>query len=380
MKWTQEFRDGSLAQGLANALAAEARSDRRYAFMEFCGGHTHALYEHGLLDLLPDNLRMVHGPGCPVCVLPIGRLDQAIDLAKRPAVTLCAYGDVLRVPASKGRSLQSARAEGAEVRMITSALEAVALAREQPEREVVLFAIGFETTTPPTALAVEQAAREGLANFSVLCNHVRTPAAMRRILAGAEGEGTPEVAIDGLVGPGHVSTVIGTQPYEPFARDFGSPVAVAGFEPLDLLQAILMLLRQVNAGRAAVELQYGRAVRPEGNRTALDLMARVFALRDRFEWRGLGEVPQSALMLAEAYAGFDAERRFDLPEAQVQDNPACICGDVLRGAADPPDCKLFASACTPDRPMGSCMVSPEGACAAHYAYRRFDARREAAAP
>jgi hydrogenase expression/formation protein HypD len=350
--------------------------------MEFCGGHTHALYEHGLLDLLPANVRMVHGPGCPVCVLPIGRLDQAIELAKRPGVTLCAYGDVLRVPASRGRSLQSARAEGAEVRMITSALEAVARARQEPERDVVFFAIGFETTTPPTALALEQAAREGLTNFSVLCNHVLTPAAMRRILTGGDGPGAPEVAIDGLVGPGHVSTVIGTRPYATFARDFGRPIAVAGFEPLDLLQAILMLLRQVNAGRAEVELQYRRAVRPEGNRTALDLMNRVFAVRDSFEWRGLGSLPRSALTLAEAYADFDAERRFDLAEARVQDNPACICGDVLRGAADPPDCKLFATACTPERPMGSCMVSPEGACAAHYAYRRFDradSRRRAAA-
>jgi hydrogenase expression/formation protein HypD len=324
------------------------------------------------LDLLPEPVRMIHGPGCPVCVLPIGRLDQAIDLAKRSRVALCAYGDVLRVPASERASLQSARAEGADVRMMTSALEAVALARERPELEVVLFAIGFETTTPPTALAIQQAAREGLDNFSVLCNHVLTLAAMRRILAGGDQADGPDVAVDGLVGPGHVSTVIGTEPYRAFAAEYGRPVVVAGFEPLDLLKAILMLVRQVNAGRAAVDLQYTRAVAPEGNPTARGLMEQVFETRDRFEWRGLGEIPHSALQLTDAYAAYDAERRFALPEASVQDNPACICGDVLRGVADPPACKLFATACTPEHPMGSCMVSPEGACAAHYAYRRFD--------
>ncbi|MCX7673083.1 MAG: hydrogenase formation protein HypD [Thiobacillaceae bacterium] len=367
MNYIDEFRDGALAQGLARAIAAEARAQREYHFMEFCGGHTHAIARYGVPGLLPPNVRMIHGPGCPVCVLPVGRIDQAIRLALEEKVTLCTYADTMRVPASAGLTLQRARARGADVRMIYAVSDALALARAQPERQVVLFAIGFETTTPPTAVAVLRAQAEGLKNFSVLCCHVLTPPAMQAILA------APQVHLDGFVGPAHVSTVIGTRPYEPFAREQGKPVVIAGFEPLDVMQAILMLIRQVNAGRAEVENEYTRAVSREGNRKAQALMAEVFERRDSFEWRGLGELPASALRLRAPYAAFDAERRFGLTYQGVPDHKACECAAILRGVKRPADCKLFGTVCTPDTPMGACMVSSEGACAAYYSYGRHQA-------
>jgi len=315
-------------------------------------------------------LRLIHGPGCPVCVLPIGRVDLAIALALSRGVILCTYGDTLRVPASDGLSLMKARSRGADIRMVYSTLDALQIARDHPQREVVFFAIGFETTTPPTALAIQQAEREGLANFSVLCCHVLTPAAMRTILdAPAAGEGGA-VALDGFIGPAHVSAVIGTRPYEFVAADYHKPVVIAGFEPLDVMQAILMLVRQVNDGRAEVENEFSRAVSREGNLKAQQRMAEVFELRREFEWRGLGVVPDSALKLREAYAGFDAERRFELAYRSVPDNPACECAAILRGARRPQDCRIFGTVCTPEFPVGSCMVSSEGACAAHYSYGR----------
>jgi hydrogenase expression/formation protein HypD len=323
-----------------------------------------------LSDLLPPAVKMIHGPGCPVCVLPIGRIDQAIGLALTHGVMLCSYGDCLRVPASDGLSLQKARAQGADVRMVYSVSDAVQLARQNPQREVVFLAIGFETTTPPTAFAVSQAAALGLRNFSLLCNHVLTPAAMRAILAISD-TGDSGARLHGFIGPAHVSTVIGSRPYETFAADYGKPVVIAGFEPLDVLQAILMLLRQINSGRAEVENEFTRAVSRDGNRKAQALIAEVFELRASFEWRGLGCIAQSALQLCAPYARFDAEARFGVGYHAVADRPGCECAAILRGQKRPRDCRIFATACTPDNPVGSCMVSPEGACAAHYTYGRF---------
>ena len=370
MKYIDDFRDGELARALGAAIHAEARPDREYRLMEFCGGHTHAISRYGIADLLPPQIRLIHGPGCPVCVLPIGRIDQAIRLALDHGAILCTYGDTLRVPASDKLSLLRAKGRGADVRMVYSPLDALQVARAHPTRDVVFLAIGFETTTPPTAVAVKRARAEGLANFSLLCNHVLTPAAMHAILAAPAG-----VQLDGFIGPAHVSTVIGSAPYEPFARDHGKPVVIAGFEPLDVMRAIQMLVRQINDGRAEVENEFTRAVTPAGNRKAQALVAEVFELREAFEWRGLGTVPASALKLRPAFAAFDAEIRFGVPYAAVPDHKACECAAILRGDKRPEECRIFGTACTPDNPVGSCMVSSEGACAAHYTYGRF---REAA--
>ncbi|MFM2347054.1 MAG: hydrogenase formation protein HypD [Pseudomonadota bacterium] len=371
MKYVDEFRDGELARQLAAKIRAEARPDRRYHFMEFCGGHTHALSRYGVPALLPDHVQMVHGPGCPVCVLPIGRIDQAIGLALQHGAIVCTYGDTMRVPASGQLSMQRAKARGADIRMVYSPADALKIARANPEREVVFFAIGFETTTPPTALVLKQAAAEDLANFSVLCCHVLTPSAITHILESPEVKQWGTVPLDGFVGPAHVSILIGSAPYEGFARDYRKPVVIAGFEPLDVMQAILMLVRQVNDGRHEVENEFTRAVTREGNAAAQALVAEVFALRENFEWRGLGEVAFSALRIRDAFARWDAERRFDLRYQPVPDHKQCDCGAILRGVKRPSDCKLFATVCTPENPMGSCMVSSEGACAAHYSYGRW---------
>ncbi len=371
MKYIDEFRDGAIARQLAAAIAREARGDRRYHLMEFCGGHTHAISRYGIKDLLPPGVRMIHGPGCPVCVLPIGRIDNAIELSARPGMIVATYADTMRVPASKGLSLQKAKARGADIRMVYSSADAIGIARENPGREVVFFAIGFETTTPPTAVAIRQAAELGLANFSVFCNHVLTPAAIANILESPEVRDLGTVPLDGFIGPAHVSTVIGTQPYEFFAEEYQRPVVVAGFEPLDVMQAILMLVRQLNEGRAEVENEFTRAVTREGNAKAKALVAEVFELRRSFEWRGLGEVPYSALRIKEKYRAYDAEARYGIGYRSVADNKACECGAILRGVKQPADCKIFGTVCTPENPIGSCMVSSEGACAAHYAYGRF---------
>ena len=371
MKYVDEFRDGQLAQGLARAIAAEALPDRRYNFMEFCGGHTHAISRYGVPDLLPSNVRMIHGPGCPVCVLPIGRIDLAIMLALEKGVILCTYADTLRVPASGRLSLMRAKARGGDIRMVYSVTDAIKIARDNPNKEVVFFAIGFETTTPPTAEAIRHADSEGMKNFSVLCCHVLTPSAIINILESPEVRVLGTVPLDGFVGPAHVSTVIGSRPYEFFAEEYRKPVVIAGFEPLDVMQAILMLIRQVNEGRAEVENEFTRAVTPDGNLKAQKLVSEVFELRRTFEWRGLGEVPYSALKIRGQYAQLDAERRFNLEYKPVPDNKSCECGAILRGLKKPIDCKLFGTVCTPEDPMGSCMVSSEGACAAHYSYGRY---------
>lgn len=371
MKYIDEFRDGALAQGLARAIHHTADARRDYYFMEFCGGHTHTISRYGLVDLLPDNVKMIHGPGCPVCVLPIGRIDQAIRLALESDVMLCTYGDCLRVPASDGLSLLRAKAQGGDIRMVYSSADALALAERYPEKQVVFFAIGFETTTPPTAVVIKQAAARGMKNFSVLCCHVLTPSAISSILESPEVRQWGTVRLDGFVGPAHVSTIIGSRPYEPFAEAYRKPVVIAGFEPLDVMQAIRMLIYQVNDGRAEVENEFSRAVDRDGNLKAQALVAEVFEVRKDFEWRGLGVLAHSALQIRCQFAEFDAEKRFSLTYAPVLDHPACDCGAILRGVKRPQDCKLFGTVCTPENPVGSCMVSSEGACAAHYTYGRY---------
>ena len=374
MKYIDEFRDGVVARRIAARIAKEARRDRRYRLMEFCGGHTHSLWRYGIVGMLPPEVEMIHGPGCQVCVLPIGRLEQAIALARRPEIILCTFGDMMRVPSRDRKSLIKAKAEGADIRMVYGGSDALRIARENPTREVVFFAIGFETTTPATAAIVKKVADLGLDKFSVFCNHVLTPAAIDAILGSPEArEG--RIRVDGFVGPGHVSTIIGTAPYERFAREHEKPVVVSGFEPLDLMQSILMLVRQLNEGRHEVENEYTRAVVRDGNGKAMALVSEVFELRPRFEWRGLGTLPDSALQLRPAYAAWDAEKKWDIPYEAVPDHKACACGAILRGLAKPTDCKIFGTACTPESPVGSCMVSPEGSCAAVYAYGRLLGKR-----
>ena len=366
MDSTADFRDKETAQALSQRIREEVDPARNYRYMEFCGGHTHVLARWGLTDLLPKNIRMIHGPGCPVCVLPIGRVDMALDLALNKNVTLCTYADMMRVPGSGGRTLFKAKAEGADVRMVYSPTDALTLALQNPDREVVFFAIGFETTTPPTALVLKAAKAKNVKNFSVVCSHVITPAAMQHIMLSHGSDAAP--FIDGVVGPAHVSAVIGEAPYRDFVHQWHIPVVICGFEPLDMLLSILMLVRQTNAGKAQVENEFTRAVPAEGNPVALALMKETFVLRDSFAWRGLGKLPQSALALAPAYAEFDAEKRFHLVEHDVPDNKACECGAILRGEKEPRDCRAFGTVCTPIHPIGACMVSSEGACAAYFSY------------
>lgn len=361
MRYIDEFRRNDVARAFAEEMATVI--DRPMQVMEVCGGHTHAIFKYGLNDLFPPQLTALHGPGCPVCVTPMGKIDQAIALARRPNVTLVSYGDMLRVPGSQS-SLLEEKARGAEVRIVYSPLDALQIAQEKPDREVVFFAIGFETTAPANAMALLRAHRQRITNFSLVSNHVQVAPAMKAVLD------APDVHIDGFVGPGHVSTIIGTQPYEYIVRDYGLPVVVSGFEPLDLLQSFLMVLRQLRDGRAELENQYVRSVRPNGNATALAVLEEVFEPCD-LEWRGLGWIPQSGLRIRKKYADYDAERRFpNETTVPATDHPACICGDVLRGAKQPHDCKIFGTACTPETPLGACMVSSEGACAAVYKYRK----------
>ena len=369
MRFVDEYRSGEVAARLAERIAALVEPGRHYKVMEVCGGHTHAIYKHGVEDLLPDEIELVHGPGCPVCVIPMGRQDDAIAIAERPEVIFTTFGDMMRVPASKG-SLLDAKARGADVRMVYSPLDALKLARQNPEREVVFFAIGFETTTPSTALTLLRARAEGVRNFFVFANHVTIIPAIRAILD------SPDLRLDGFIGPGHVSTVIGTRPYRFIARDFGKPVVVSGFEPLDVLQGVYMVLRQLRDGRSEVENQYTRVVRDEGNPLALKAIADTMELRTTFEWRGLGFISQSALKLRPEFADFDAELRYEVPGVRVADPKACQCGEVLKGVIKPWECKVFGTACTPDHPIGTCMVSSEGACAAYYNFGRFARERE----
>ena len=361
MKFVDEFRDSDLIAKTREEIRRLAEPGRHYRLMEVCGGHTHAIYRFGLKDVLPENIELIHGPGCPVCVLPMGRIDDGLALARRPEVIFAAFGDMMRVPGAHGSPLEH-KARGLDVRIVYSPTDALKLARTNPDRHVMFFAIGFETTAPSTALTLMRAKAEGIENFSVFCNHVTIIPAIRAILD------SPDMRLDGFIGPGHVSTVIGCRPYEWIAKDEGKPIVVSGFEPLDMLQAIVMLLRQMKEGRTEVENQYKRVVPWEGNRAALGVMAEVFDLRPYFEWRGLGFISQSALRLKDAYARWDAERVFNVEGVRVTDPKAAQCGEVLKGVLKPAQCKLFGKECTPEHPVGALMVSSEGSCAAYYNY------------
>ena len=372
MRFVDEYRQpGGIA--MLSAEIVRLSADRPVKLMEVCGGHTHAIYKHGLQDLLPPTVELVHGPGCPVCVIPMGRIDDAIAITRQPGVIFATYGDMMRVPSSTG-SLIDAKADGADVRFIYSPLDALALARRNPDREVVFFAVGFETTAPSTAATLLRAREEGITNFSVFCNHVTIIPAMKAILD------SPGMSLNGFIGPGHVSTIIGVAPFEFIPREYGLPIVISGFEPSDILQSVVMLLRQLGSGTATVENQYARVVRHTGNRRAMEMMMETMQLRPFFEWRGLGFISQSALALRPEFAEYDAEVRFALPNVRVTDPKACQCGEVLKGAIKPWQCKVFGTACTPETPIGSCMVSPEGACAAYYNYGRYSLMRQGAQP
>ena len=361
MRYVDEFRDPELITKAAEEIRRLAETGHHYRIMEVCGGHTHAIYRFGLKDILPNNIELIHGPGCPVCVLPMGRIDDGLDIARKNDAIFAAFGDMMRVPGAHGSPFEH-KARGTDVRIVYSPADALQIARKNPDRHVIFFAIGFETTAPSTALTLMRAKREDIHNFSVFCNHVTIVPAIRAILD------SPDMRLDGFIGPGHVSTVIGCRPYEWIARAEGKPVVTSGFEPLDLLQSIVMLLRQLRAGEAKVENQYKRVVPWEGNRAALKAMAEVFELRPHFEWRGLGFISQSALSIRKEYAEWDSEQRFDVPETRVADPKAAQCGEVLKGVLKPAQCKLFGKECTPEHPIGALMVSSEGSCAAYYSY------------
>jgi hydrogenase expression/formation protein HypD len=368
MRFVDEYRDPAAARALV-ARITDLAGDGEFKFMEVCGGHTHTIYRHGIEHLLPPSVELVHGPGCPVCVIPMGRVDDAISVAKEPGAIFTSFGDMMRVPGSKGNLLK-AKAEGADVRFVYSPLDALRIAVDNPGREVVFFAVGFETTAPSTALTLLRARELHVTNFSVFSNHVTIVPPIKAILE------SPDLRLDGFLGPGHVSTVIGQRPYRFVPAQYGKPLVTAGFEPLDILHAIAMLLAQIAERRCEVENQYSRVVREEGNPKALAILAEVFELRPHFEWRGLGFISQSALKLRSEFAPFDAEVRYEIPGVRVADPKACQCGEVLKGVIKPWECKVFGTACTPETPIGTCMVSSEGACAAYYNFGRM--HREAA--
>jgi hydrogenase expression/formation protein HypD len=362
MKYIDEFRNSAVAKKLIEQIHGAVKPKINYCLMEFCGGHTHAIHRYALSQLLPKNIKLIHGPGCPVCVLPIPRIDQAIWLASQENVILCSYADMLRVPGDHQDSLIKAKSRGADVRIIYSVGDALKIAQNNPEKIIVFFAIGFETTTPPTAHALLEAKRLGLTNFKVFCNHVLTPVAMAAILH------TDEVQIDGFIGPSHVSIVIGSDAYKKVSDDYQKPIVIAGFEPLDVLQSILYLIELINNKKVAIINQYSRAVSTAGNTNAQQMIAEVLEIRDEFSWRGLGAIPHSGLKIKAAYQNYDAEVYFNIPLFNSDDVKACECPQILRGLKEPRECKLFGKACTPEHPMGACMVSSEGACAASYQY------------
>ncbi|HEV2016793.1 MAG TPA: hydrogenase formation protein HypD [Gemmatimonadaceae bacterium] len=371
MQFVDEFRDPTSIRHLADEIARRS-AGKTFKFMEVCGGHTHSIYKHGLQDLLPQNVELVHGPGCPVCVIPMGRIDDAMAIARNPGVIFATFGDMMRVPSSSG-SLLDAKADGADVRFVYSPLDALKLARDNPDRQVVFFAVGFETTAPSTAATLLRARSEGLRNFSVFCNHVTIIPAIKAILD------SPGMQLDGFIGPGHVSTIIGLSPFEFIPALYRKPLVVSGFEPADILQSIVMILDQLEKRAPAVENQYARVVRPEGNRRALEILSTTMELRPHFEWRGLGFITQSALKVRAEFADWDAEVRYPVPGLRVADPKACQCGEVLKGVIKPWQCRVFGTACTPETPIGSCMVSPEGACAAYYNYGRYSLMKQGAA-
>jgi len=377
MKYVDEFRDPEKAQALASDIrrlvGCIPRARRRpLQIMEVCGGHTHSIFRYGIQQMLPEEVEFVHGPGCPVCVLPMGRVDDCVALAERPEVIFTTFGDAMRVPGSR-KSLLKAKADGADVRMVYSPLDALMLARKHPEREVIFFGLGFETTMPSTAMTLIQARAQGVRNFSLFCNHITIIPTIKAMLD------SPELKLDGFLGPGHVSMVIGTRPYAFIARHYRKPITIAGFEPLDVLQSMWMVLKQLAEGRCEVENQYGRIVAEKGNPKALAAIQEVFELREFFEWRGLGSIDHSGIRVRAGYADFDAERKFQVPNIRIADPKSCQCGEVLKGVIKPRQCKVFGTACTPETPLGSLMVSTEGACAAYYNYGRLDAARGAPA-
>jgi hydrogenase expression/formation protein HypD len=371
MRYADEFRDPEKARTLVTEITRLAvplaqRLGRPLQIMEVCGGHTHTIFRYGLKAMLPEEaVEFVHGPGCPVCVLPMGRVDDCVALARNPAVIFTTFGDAMRVPGSAGSLLQ-AKADGADVRMVYSPLDALQIARDNPQREVVFFALGFETTMPSTALTVLQAKREGVHNFTLFCNHITIPATLKAILD------SPDLRLDGFLGPGHVSMVIGNRPYDFIVDEYARPIVVSGFEPLDLLQSLWMVIKQLDEGRCEVENQYKRIVPEDGNAQALAAVAAVFEVREFFEWRGLGSIDHSGVRVREEFAEFDAERKFAVPNLTVADPQACQCGEVLKGLIKPRQCRVFGTACTPEKPLGALMVSSEGACAAYYRYGRLD--------
>jgi len=366
MKYVDEFRDPLKAQFLLveiRELVARIQVGRSLPLyiMEVCGGHTHAIFRYGLETMLPDEIELIHGPGCPVCVLPMGRVDDCVALAEMPGMIFTTFGDAMRVPGSK-KSLLQAKAEGADVRMVYSPLDSLQIAKNNPDKQIVFFALGFETTMPSTALTVLRAEKEGIKNFSLFCNHITIIPTIKAILD------SPDLQLDGFLGPGHVSMVIGNSSYRFIAEHYKRPLVVAGFEPLDILHAIWMVLKQIDEGRTEIENQYNRVVPDGGNKVALDAIGRVFELREFFEWRGLGSIDHSGVRMRESYARFDAERKFSVPALKIADPKSCQCGEVLKGVIKPWDCKVFGGACTPETPLGALMVSSEGACAAYYQY------------
>jgi len=366
VKYLDEFRDREKARILIKEIESlvagiDIAKARPIQIMEVCGGHTHSIFRYGIEGMLPKAIELVHGPGCPVCVLPMGRVDDCVAIADRPEVIFTTFGDAMRVPGSR-KSLLQAKADGADIRMVYSPMDALTIARKNPDREIVFFAIGFETTMPSTALTILQAESDGIANFSVFCNHITIVPTIKAILD------SPDLQLDGFLGPGHVSMVIGTSPYQFIAEFYRKPMVVAGFEPLDILQSIWMVLKQIKEGRAEIENQYARVVSEAGNSPALQAVLRVYELRQFFEWRGLGSIDHSGIKLRDSYAHFDAERKFAIPNAKIADPKSCQCGEVLKGVIKPWQCKVFGSACTPETPVGALMVSSEGACAAYYQY------------
>ena len=363
------FRDPKAIRALAKEIEREAQKlSKPINIMEVCGGHTHTIMKYGLLQLLPENIRFIHGPGCPVCIMPKERIDHAYILSMQEDVILCTLGDMIKVPGSKG-SLQDARSRGADVRFVYSPLDVLKIARENPDKKVIFFAIGFETTTPMTAALLQKAIEEGMENLLFHINHVTVPEVMRELIDSRDEHiDSYNNQIDAFLGPSHVSVIAGSKIYEEFPARYGRPVVVAGFEPVDVMEGVLMLVRQFAEGRCEVEVQYRRSVTREGNKKAQELIDRYFVKRDLFKWRGLGNIPKSAWRLRDEFSAYDAERVYTLPKEEIEDHKLCICGDILRGMAKPTECQVFGTACTPTKPLGSCMVSSEGACAAYYKY------------
>ncbi len=361
MKYADEFRDPELAKGLLAAIEREvADYPGTMTLMEVCGTHTMSIYQHGIRSLLPKQIRLISGPGCPVCVTPIGYVDQAVAYARLDEVIIATFGDMVRVPGSSS-SLLREQARGAQIKIVYSPLDAVALAEKHPEQKVIFLGVGFETTTPTIAGSIIEANRRGLTNYFVLCAHKTMPAPMAALTA------DPELKVDGYICPAHVSAVIGAEAYQPLADQFKVPCVVTGFEPLDMLRGIQMLAKQVVQGRAEVENEYHRIVKPQGNSKAQELIAEIFESCDA-DWRGVGSIPDSGLRIREEYAAFDAARQIEVEVEEPKEHQGCLCGEILKGKVTPKDCSLFRTACTPENPVGACMVSSEGTCAAEYKY------------